>query len=145
MLLHQKLALSVLKTGRKEEHYAMRSAKTVISMMDQVVPFASNVMKATSLSEVSAGKAGGPISHVIHITEELMFSNAEKELSDKELYATRSHLRISTLLLESHGKSATVKHRTVVVPCVPKTGPLAIKSSKNWLAISSQSFSMHLL
>merc|ERR1712165_318692 len=109
----------------------MRSAKKVISMMDQVELFASSVMRATSSSEVSAGKAGDPISHVIHTTEELKFSNAVKELSDKGLFATRSHLRISTSLLESPGKSATVKHLMVVVPCVPKTEPLAIKSLKN--------------
>ena len=121
----------MLKTGRKEEHYAMRSAKMATSMMDQVEPFASNVMKATSSSEVSAGNAGDPIYHVIHTTEELMFSNAVKALSDKELYATKSHLRISTSSLESLGKNATVKCRTVVVPCVLRTEPLVIKSSKN--------------
>ena len=121
----------MLKTGKKEVLYAMRSAKKVISMMDQVEPFASSVMRATSSSEASVGKAGDLISHVIHTTEELMFSNAVKELSDKELFATKSHLRISTLLLGSPGKSATVKHLMAVVPCVPKTGQLAIKSLKN--------------
>ena len=109
----------------------MKSVLMATSTMVQAEPSASSVTKTIDSSEASAGKAGDPISHVILITEVLASNNAAKELSDRELYATKNQLNVSLLSLESPGSIALVMYHTTVEPCAHKTQLLAQQRLKN--------------
>ena len=120
--------------GRKEELSAMKFVLMATSTMDQAEPSASSATKTIDLSEVSAGKAGDPTSHVIHITEVLASNNVARELLDRELFATKNQLNVSLLLLESLGSIALGMSLTTVEPCALKMQQLARLRLKNKLA-----------
>merc|ERR1712051_1048246 len=99
--------------------------------MVQAEPSASSATKTIDSSEASAGKAGDHTSHVIPITEVWVSNNAVKELSDRELFATRNQLNVSLLLLESLGSIALVMSHITAEPCVHKTQLPAQQRLKN--------------
>ena len=107
------------------------------STMVQAEPSASSAMKTIDSSEVSAGKAGDPTSHVIHITEVLASNNAARELSGRELFATKNQPNVSLLSLESPGSIVLVMFHTTVEPCAHRTQLLAQLKSKNKLTLFS--------
>ena len=109
----------------------MKSVLMGTSTMVQAEPSASSATKSIDSSEASAGKAGDPTSHVIPITEVWVSNSAVKELSDRELFATRNQLNVSLLLLESLGSIALVMSHTTVELCAHKTQLHAQQKLKN--------------
>merc|ERR1711879_579623 len=90
-------------------------------------------MGTIDFSEVSAGKAGDPTSHEIHITEVLASNNAAREPLDRELFATKNQPNVSILSLESLGSIALGMSHTTAEPCALKTQQLARLRLKNKL------------
>ena len=109
----------------KEELSAMKLVLMATRTMDQEEPSASSAKKTIDSSEVSAGKAGNPTSQKIDITDMLTSNTAARELSDRELFATRNHLNVTHLSLESLGSVALGMSHITVEPCALKMQQLA--------------------